>query len=588
LIFNARHPNSSFDGRRAGGWKTCSASFAPAVLWLLLASSFVTAVSPRLTPASGLQAGGQFASTVIGQANFTSVSDGFAPNILNHPFRTTFDSSGNLWVADENNHRVVEFKPPFTDGEAASLEIGQPNFTTSITNATQSTLSGPVSLVFDKSGDLWVSDFVDSRVTEYKPPFTSGMNASLELGQPAGDVQFVTHGARTPGAGLADPLDLAFDSAGDLWVDDRSNNRVVEYATPFVDGGSPSVVIGQESLDANLSSTTQNGLNGPESIAFDSSNNLWVVDQLNNRVLEFTASSLKGDGAQASLEIGQPAGQNEFSTSAPGTSQGSFNAPVGIAFDPSGDLLVSDRANNRILGFTPPLVDGMNASFEIGQPTGPDQFAPAPASVSQSSLSNPLGITFDARGDLWVADELNGRVLEFSGTAIATAGVDVAVSRGGASADETSTTGVRMGVKGVASGSFANFYSAALGSQPPATGSLGLSSPMSFYEAKVSGLTGGMASLCVASPKISGSTYMSLYVAATWSAAAGLNRTVGASICASMPTSSLNSVLLIAIGGGSPGSTSLSTVEIVAITSIGIVLVGAAYLAISRRRGRHS
>jgi len=555
-------------------------------LWLLLTSAFVTVVSSRATPASGFQTAGQFASTVIGEANYTSASEGIAQESLNHPFRTAFDSSGDLWVADENNHRVDEFKPPFTDGEAASLEIGQPNFAASTTNTTQSSLSGPISVAFDKSGDLWVSDFVDNRVTEYKPPFANGMNASLELGQPAGDVQFVTRVAGASRGGLAAPVDLAFDSAGDLWVDDRSNNRVVEYTPPFVDGESLTNVVGQQSTSANAASTTRNGLNGPESIAFDASGNLWVVDQLNNRVLEFMASSLETNGSQASIEIGQPAGQSQFVTSEAGMSQGGLNAPVGIAFDPEGDLLISDRANNRILGFEAPFVDGMNASFEIGHPSGPDQFTAALASVSQSSLHNPLGLTFDAMGNLWVADQLNARVLEFAATATATAGEAAVASNGDAAVNETST-GIAVTIRGLASGSLVNIYSADLDAQPLNTGSLGLTSKTAFYEVKVSGTDGGNATVCVSNPDVSDSTDMMVFGGSEWNETNGVDRTTGASICGSLPPSEMGDLVLLAIGSPRPTSGALPTLELEVLVAIAaVVFTTAIYVAMKRRPSR--
>ena len=374
MFFKVQRIGVGVQTMRGRGGSRGRGGLAAFAMWLLLASLLFSLVAQG-PPAHGFQAGGQFAATVIGQANFTSKSTSLSPGSLNQPFRPAFDSSGNLWVADEANHRVVEFKPPFTDGEAASLEIGQSSFTSSANSsipassvpATQATLYGPIAMVFDRSGNLWVSDFVFNRVTEYAPPFLNGMNATLELGQPSGSLQFTSRLARAPGSGLSAPVDLAFDSSGNLWVVDRGNNRVVEYVPPFVDGESPTTTIGQRLLNTNNASTTQTGLDGPESIAFDPSGNLWVVDQTNNRVLEFDASSLKSSGPSATLEIGHASGPGQFSTNASGTSQSSFSAPVGIAFDPSGGLLVSDRANNRILGFKAPFADGQGASFEIGQ-----------------------------------------------------------------------------------------------------------------------------------------------------------------------------------------------------------------------------
>ncbi len=423
------------------------------VMWLLVASFLVALVAPGSPAASGALTSGQLASLVIGQTDFTSHAPGLGPSSFYNPFRPTFDSSGNLWVADENNHRVLEFKPPFSSGEPASVVIGQTDFSSNVSAATRSTLSGPVAVAFDHSGDLWVADFVNNRTLEFSPPFANGMNASLELGQPAGPNQFTSSGTSSGPGALHSPVALAFDHAGSLWVVDRLNNRVLEFNPPFVDGESASRVIGQPDFTSNAALLTDTGLNGPESVAFDSSGNLWVVDQRSNRVLEYPASSLGSNGPAAALEIGQAAGQDQFGTGVSGTSQSELNAPVGIAFDPSGDLLLADRANNRVLGFAPPFTDGMNASFEIGQPPGPAQFTSAGFGASQGSLHNPLGLAFDAHGNLWVADQLNCRVLEFSGTAnetstSSTTSISSSVSTPGTSSASAPSFGTSEAVAG--------------------------------------------------------------------------------------------------------------------------------------------
>jgi hypothetical protein len=62
----------------------------------------------------------------------------------------------------------------FTDGQSASLVIGQKDFTSSSVGLSQSGLSGPNYAVIDSSGNLWVGDYLNSRVLEFKPPFSIG------------------------------------------------------------------------------------------------------------------------------------------------------------------------------------------------------------------------------------------------------------------------------------------------------------------------------------------------------------------------------------------------------------------------------
>jgi secreted PhoX family phosphatase len=101
------------------------------------------------------------------------------------PAALAFDSSGNLWVADQTNHRLLEFSPPFTSGMAAALVIGQQDFTQGASAGPASnTVGTPDAVSFDTHGDLFVSDGQDNRILIYSPPFTNGMNAIVVLGQP--------------------------------------------------------------------------------------------------------------------------------------------------------------------------------------------------------------------------------------------------------------------------------------------------------------------------------------------------------------------------------------------------------------------
>jgi hypothetical protein len=78
------------------------------------------------------------------------------------------DSSGSLWVADDQNNRVLQFQPPFSNGMNASLVIGQSNFTSFVGDTcAQSILFRPYEISKDASGNLWVSDACD-RVLQFQ------------------------------------------------------------------------------------------------------------------------------------------------------------------------------------------------------------------------------------------------------------------------------------------------------------------------------------------------------------------------------------------------------------------------------------
>ncbi len=73
-------------------------------------------------------------------------------------------------MSDTFNGRVLEFNQPFSDGENASLVLGQIRYNSSVSSTTQSLLVGPEALVFDQLGNLWVLDSAASRALEFTLP----------------------------------------------------------------------------------------------------------------------------------------------------------------------------------------------------------------------------------------------------------------------------------------------------------------------------------------------------------------------------------------------------------------------------------
>lgn len=376
------------------------------------------------------------------------------PNVLYRPSYLAFDSQGNLWVSDNGNNRVLEFAPPFHDGQNASLVLGQPDLKSEVNwplargpvippygisyqdgdhasvheiglttkQGSEGFTSEPVSenlktvaneyvalpnafnspngMAFDVQGNLWIVDSGNNRILEFRPPFTNYMNSSLVIGQD----NFGDSGAKGDQNGFFNPVAVAFDSGGNLWVVDCYMTRVLEFEPPFHNGMNASLVIGQKDFTGYSPSTSPTGMFQPYSLAFDSSNNLWVVDGANSRVLEYNPPF--SNGIAASIVVGQ----KDFSLNVRGLGPDILTLPTSLSFDNKGNLWIFDE-NSRVLGFRPPFHTGMNASLVIGQ----KDLTSKDFSLSQNGLDRgPDYITFDKNGDLWVSEGDNNRVLEFS------------------------------------------------------------------------------------------------------------------------------------------------------------------------------
>lgn len=136
------------------------------------------------------------------------------------------------------------------------------------------------------------------------------------------------------------------------------------------------------------------GLNAPRSIAAGLNDDLYVADSRNHRILHIASdgSLLNEWGTFADILAG----------SAP---NGSFNEPWGVAVGPDGSVYVSDTWNHRIQKFTK---DGkfIKTWGQYGQPV-------LELPESASFLWGPRGIAVDAKGQVFVADTGNKRIVVF-------------------------------------------------------------------------------------------------------------------------------------------------------------------------------
>ncbi len=373
---------------------------------------------------SGLDA---LADTVLGQPGFSArtinnpLMAGGA-NRLNGAGGLAIDpKSGRLFVSDTYNHRILSWPnvQALANSQAADLVLGQANFDSILPNGgnlSASSLHEPRGLALDGAGNLYVADWANHRVLEYNAPITSSAAAARVFGQ----ADFTSYGANRNGGPAANtlygPTDVAVDSAGNLYVSDGGNSRVLEYDAPLSSDGVADRVFGAPNFGYNDPITC--GVNAaclyyPEGILLDGADNLYVADRHNNRVLEYDAP-LSSD-AVADRVFGQP----DFTSATPnngGLSASSLNVPWGLAMDAFGSLYVADLGNNRLLVYTNPLTSDAAADRVFGQP---DLISNAQnnGGISAAGLYNPTYVSLEAQGNLYISNDMNNRFLEFDAPA---------------------------------------------------------------------------------------------------------------------------------------------------------------------------
>ncbi len=365
---------------------------------------------------------------VYGQPDFSSLgtnTDGIGRNSMSGPRSVAFDSSGNLWVADSGNQRVLRFNGSVLDSltPEADVVLGQANFLNNAVNRGDAAVSAagfstPAALAFDAQDNLYVADYANTRVLKFAAPVISGANAAVVLGHATFTDILVP--SDPTAASLAGPVGVSVDASGNVYVAVPGDNRVMVFAAGAASGALAKRVLGQVDFISNQANPSSSPLastqsfSGPSDVKVDAAGTVYVADSGNNRVI-----ALPKDATVAT----QVWGQIDFSAN--GANQvkaAGMNTPFKIAVDYSRSpfpVYVSDANNNRVLVWRDSIRfrTGDPADLVIGQPNLTTAIANVDTrgsrTPSKTSLASPKGIAVDAAGNLYVADSGNNRVLRY-------------------------------------------------------------------------------------------------------------------------------------------------------------------------------
>ena len=361
------------------------------------------------------------ADRVLGQPDFShrgANNGGLSAASLWEPSNVALDANdaqGNLYVADEFNNRVLEYDAPLTTGASADRVFGQPSFISDTINTgglSATSLHNPAGVALDAQGNLYVADYGNNRVLEYDAPLTNHQAANRVFGQPSFITNTVNNGGLSA-ASLSLPTGLALDRQGNLYVADYENNRVLEYDAPLTSHQQANRVFGQPDFNHNMPNNgglSATSLFNPVGVALDAAGNLFVSDTFNSRVLEYEAPLTSDDTADR--VFGQPDFTHGTSNNG-GLSASSLAFPDSMALDAAGNLYIADTSNNRVLEYDAPQTTNDTADRVFGQGGSFTTGTANNGGVSADSLDVPAGIALDAHGNLYVADVINNRVLEY-------------------------------------------------------------------------------------------------------------------------------------------------------------------------------
>lgn len=309
-----------------------------------------------------------------------------------------------------NSGLVYIFNPlqmqPYLSWQEASIVVGQVDFATINTVASQTVSAGAYSSSVSSKGVLASTSGSANRVLIWNDIQTSnGAAADVVLGQ--SDWTSTTSGVSS--TELNNPHNVCFTPDGNkIIVVDASNNRVLIWNTVPIDmSGTPyvaDVVIGQTDFTSSFSGSSATKLSYPTGAIVLPDGKLLISDFSNNRVLVYNQVPTT-NGVAADYVIGQP----NLTTTSAGTTADKLGQPWDCAFSPDGKLLISDDNSHRIMIYNEvPAISGVSADLVIGNTV----FGPKVGGSGRDEFDQP-SVTVSVEGKVAIADYANSRVMVY-------------------------------------------------------------------------------------------------------------------------------------------------------------------------------
>ena len=249
---------------------------------------------------------------------------------LRFPRGVALDTQGNLYIADEQNHRIRRVTPAGTISTVAGN--GKGGFSGDGGDSASALLWSPFDLALDTQGNLYIADEQNHRIRRVTPAGTISTVAGNGKGGFSGD------GGDAQSASLRLPRGVALDTQGNLYIADPANARI-RRVTP---AGTISTVAGNGTHgysdgggDARLAS-----LWSPQGVALDTQGNLYIADEQNHRIRRVTPagtiSTVAGNGTHG------------YSGDGGDARLASLDSARGVALDTQGNLYIADTWNRRV------------------------------------------------------------------------------------------------------------------------------------------------------------------------------------------------------------------------------------------------
>ncbi|MFC1226693.1 DUF6443 domain-containing protein [Pedobacter sp. BG31] len=312
-------------------------------------------------------------STLAGSGSQGSADGTGTAASFRHPSALTSDAAGNVYVSDQQNHRIRKITP----GGVVSTLAGSGSAGYADGNGTSASFNSPIGLALDGQGNLYVADYSNHRIRKIE---LSTGNVSTYAGN--GAAGFADGTASS--ASFRNPMGLCADGQGNLYVADRLNHAVRKIAA----NGTVSTLAGNGIAgyaDGTGNAASFNQVNG---VALAGDGNLYVADLQNNMIRKvslqgvvstFAGSTSAGtvNGTGSAIRFSSPYGLSARGNSLYVAQNGSYAVrwlqwgsysvvpalPAGLALNSlTGEITGTPTSQSPSTGYTVTATNGSGSS----------------------------------------------------------------------------------------------------------------------------------------------------------------------------------------------------------------------------------
>jgi YVTN family beta-propeller protein len=325
--------------------------------------------------------------------------------IFDGPSQVYVDANLNIFIADSGYERIREVVAAtgLMQTVAGGATTVCENSTDTVGDgcaATSAILGGPAGVFTDSSNNIYIADTANNRVRE-----VNASTGIIQTIAGTGTAGFSGDGAAATTAQVSDPRGLFLDSFGNVYFSDYSNSRIREIIVESgeiltIAGGGGILGCGGESdIYGDNCPATEAYLPEPFSVFVDPAFNLYIADYGTFTVREVAASN---DVIQAVAGNGTPSfsGDGQIATNA------ELDFPYGMAVDPVGDIYIADFENERIrrVDAITHIIQTVAGSGTTGTGCPGETDAFGDGCLATQALIYPFTVFVDAHGNIYFTD----------------------------------------------------------------------------------------------------------------------------------------------------------------------------------------